>query len=128
MASCFVKPRPPDFEEGWSKGRWGPVAWRYIHVLAIRYPARPTRQDRCSALGALIECVQRLPCFECRAHADAYLRAAPPGLESSAQFQAWAWRFHNSVNARLGKPHFSAAEYVARYADEIERAKNLRCL
>lgn len=126
--TCFNLPQPPQFGDGWSKDRWGPVAWRYIHELAIRYPAQPSARHQHQALGALLALVRRLPCYECRAHAGDYVRDNPPQLESGARFQTWAWRFHNFVNARLGKPHFTSEQYLARYREEILHARQLRCL
>jgi hypothetical protein len=63
-----------------------------------------------------------LPCPECREHSLAYARTRPPDFSGSHAFQIWSWEFHNSVNARLGKPLMSAEEYNQHYAEELQKA------
>lgn len=106
---------------GSSPGVWGPRGWRWLHLAAIAYPDSPTPADRLAAHGALWAFLQTIPCPECRVHAHAYARADPPDLSGAAGYQAWAWRFHNAVRRRLGKPPLDWAGYVAVYAEDYRK-------
>jgi FAD-linked sulfhydryl oxidase len=107
---------------GESKREWGRRGWRWLAVEAIWYPARPTLDEARTMFRRLWRFVSGLPCAECRGHATAYLAEHPPSLGSSEALQSWVWTFHNAVNRRLGKPHFSFARYRALYEDELRAA------
>jgi hypothetical protein len=109
---------------GWApapKAEWGPRAWHWLHLEAINYPAAPEKGVRLAAFARFWAFVQGLPCAECRAHATRYARAYPPDFSGSAGYQTWAWRFHNAVNRRLGKPLMAAEEYRRAYQVELAR-------
>ncbi len=105
------------------KSVWGPEGWDWVHSQAICFPAEPALAERLLMQRRFWAFILLLPCPECRAHATEYARAHPPDLRGSAAFQTWAWRFHNAVNYRLGKPLMSAAEYVAKYGDLLALAR-----
>lgn len=90
--------------QGMPKSVWGPIGWRWVHHEARSYPRQPTRADAVRAFTRYWNFISRLPCSECRAHAIAYFTRNPPALSSGPALEIWAWRFHNAVNARLGKP------------------------
>jgi hypothetical protein len=100
-----------------NKSVWGPAGWRWLHLRAIRYPRRaPTRDDAARAFVEIWAFLSQLPCRRCREHAKAYFARNPPDLRDGPALEVWAWRFHNAVNARLGKPLVSYAEYERLYA------------
>lgn len=104
------------------KSVWGPRGWYWLHVQAINYPASPKPADRTAAFARFWSFVQTLPCPECQQHALAYARQYPPDFSGSSGFQTWAWRFHNAVNYRLGKPLMSAEEYQLMYKTEMDQS------
>ncbi len=105
-----------------TKDKWGPPGWNWLHELAIEYPAEPTPEDAQTAYRRIWNFAIHLPCGECQMHATTYIKTNPPNLTSTEALQAWVWRFHNSVNRRLGKREVAYEEYQAIYADEICRA------
>jgi len=109
-----------------SKNKWGPKGWRWLHLVAIRYPLAPTRADAMVAFIRLWNFLTNLPCSECREHAIVYFSRHPPDLSNGEAFQTWAWRFHNSVNSRLRKPLVSHEAYVESFARDIRMASSER--
>lgn len=103
------------------KSEWGSRGWAWLHTQAINHPAYPSELDRIAMFARFWSFIQTLPCSECRIHATEYAREYPPDFSGSAGFQTWAWRFHNAVNLRLGKPLMSAEEYRRTYAEEISK-------
>jgi hypothetical protein len=108
-----AKPKPVP------KSEWGPRGWAWLHTQAINYSAHPSKADQMAMFARFWSFIQTLPCQECRIHATNYAREYPPDFSGSAGFQTWAWRFHNAVNYRLGKPLMTAEEYRQTYAEEI---------
>lgn len=78
---------------------WGPGRWQSIHVTAADVDTSEKFKFFCSWVRNQIE---HLPCQECVDHAKEYLKSNPP--EKAEDAFIWAWRFHNAVNRRLGKP------------------------
>lgn len=99
----------------WSKSEWGPYGWNWLHTLAATYPDSPDVEQASTVYRRLWGFASRLPCGECRTHAIAYIKANPPFLKTAAGFQHWAWRFHSSVNERLGHRDITFDAYIARY-------------
>ena len=105
-----------------SKKQWGPKKWDRLHKIAIGYPRRPSPADARVAYRSIWALVVNLPCAECREHAARYVTRNPPDLANTETLQIWAWRFHNAVNARLGKRLVSYWEYLRLYANELWEA------
>ena len=105
-----------------SKSEWGPRGWAWLHALSISYPAAPTKHERFAAFARVHAFIRSLPCDECTQHATAYVRRFPPDFSGSCGLQTWAWRFHNAVNLRLGKPIVDAEAYRRLYAEELSAA------
>ena len=120
-----VQSAQPRAQEHWAWGagqtkkQWGPRAWKWLHLMTISYPQEPTEKDAQIAEARIQNFVANLPCPECRQHASEYLKENPPDFSSSSALQAWAWRFHNAVNARLGHQTFSFAAYSRLYLSEM---------
>lgn len=106
---------------------WGPRRWYVLHCAAIAYPLYPTMNDIAKYRTWLEAFIAELPCPDCKMHARAYVWRFPPDLRSSEALQSWTWRFHNSVNRRLGKREIGYDEYLAEYGDEIQEIRWLAC-
>ncbi|HVE12209.1 MAG TPA: Erv1/Alr family FAD-linked sulfhydryl oxidase [Elusimicrobiota bacterium] len=101
---------------------WGPRHWNRIHVATIRFPATPSLADEVKVRSRIVQFVTELPCPECRKDAVGYITQNPPATRNTHALQIWGWRFHNAVNARLGKPAFPFDRYCQVYADERAQA------
>jgi FAD-linked sulfhydryl oxidase len=102
------------------KNIWGPVTWKHLHMIAIRYPNNPTVTDRHQAFTNIMATIDALPCAVCQLHAMDYLLkkgTGPNALDmcNSFAFQKWVFTFHNVVNERLGKRVISWEEYRRMY-------------
>jgi hypothetical protein len=105
-----------------TKSEWGPRHWNQIHTETIRYPVSPSRAEEVKMRARLVQLVTELPCPECRKEAIRHLMQNPPATRSTYALRTWGWRFHNAVNARLGKPQFPYESFCRSYADELARA------
>jgi len=116
--------RPTAAEIRLGTAGWGPSGWKWLHGMAISYPASPTMDDAVAAVHALYNFRMRVPCVECVAHFSEYLTASAtmPELASGEAFQLWMWRFHNVVNVRLHKRYMPFTEYLQTWREEIEAA------
>ena len=88
-------PKTPKITGVSSMETLGPALWREIH----------TANDPTPEFVANIQ--QRLPCGPCKSSMTEYLRDNPPDYQN---WFDWAWKFHNFVNAKLGKPEVPLAE------------------
>lgn len=59
--------------------------------------------------------IDTLPCGACIPHGQAYYRMNSPERENCS---LWMWKFHNSVNRRLGKPELDWESYDQMYLKE----------
>lgn len=82
---------------------WGPRLWKSLHTIAFAYPEQPTADQQQAARNFLQSLAYLLPCEKCRQHYSEYLQANPPAVENRTTFAMYLNKFHNSVNARLGK-------------------------
>ena len=101
-----------------SKSVWGPSVWFMFHTLA--YKAVP---DKFAEIKIeLIQYIQRicanLPCPECTQHATQYMNQNVrkiSAIQTKEQLQYFLIDFHNTVNARKGKPVFTYEQAEEKY-------------
>jgi hypothetical protein len=117
---------------------WGPLLWTAFHALAERSGAAviPLYADdeRRGWAHIFKLTAEIIPCQACREHYKEYLLEHPvitvatmPYAGLREWLRTWFWEFHESVNARLGKPSFSKADLTATYSAVVPRT-NLRAL
>ena len=95
---AFTHPSPECF---------GPAMWATIHNIARTYSP-----DKPLALRAFMTSLADLfPCAKCAPHFQAAVKSMP--VDSTAAVLKWSIDFHNSVNARIGKPVRSYPETLA---------------
>lgn len=86
---------------------WGKEAWHFIHLVALTYPVKPTKEDIeeyskfFQSLGSV------LPCEICAYHYSQKIKENPPKLESQMELFQWTVDIHNSVNKENGKKIFT---------------------
>ncbi len=89
---------------------WGPGTWNTIHLTA----AWATSIERAEFYYQWLKLIiSNLPCGECRNHAAEYMVHNP--TEEAEDLFLHAWRFHNAVNKRLGKPEMDYNTAAERY-------------
>lgn len=77
----------------WDPEKWGPVAWRVLHSLAL--VTTPLSMQR--VLDTLVTAV---PCPTCSQHMSVYLSTH----RMTRDVPRYLFDFHNTVNARNSKP------------------------
>lgn len=87
---------------------WGPSLWLSLHTGAITYPIAASPITAHRMRGFILGLPFILPCETCSAHAIEYVEKSKPILDHVCSGRQPLFKFfvdfHNSVNARLGKP------------------------
>ena len=96
---------------------WGPTGWNFMHAITFSYPTEPTDDDKKEAINFFRSIERLLPCMRCREHYKHGLEKHPVEkyVHSRDALSRWLVNFHNSVNARLGKPISSYEEVYKKY-------------
>ncbi|KAF9228471.1 hypothetical protein BS17DRAFT_340535 [Gyrodon lividus] len=98
-----------------AKAELGRATWKLLHTMTLRYPEKPTQDER-EALEAYMYLTSRLyPCGECAAEFQELLKKFPPQTSSRLAASLWLCSVHNEVNDRLGKPMFDCSELDETY-------------
>lgn len=97
---------------------WGPPLWKEMHAKTFEYNPSKNREE---IVDYFIEVIERIPCPECREHYKDHLPSIQFHLGSRDELVYWLIDFHNSVNARLGKPilHRDTAYNMHRPANKF---------
>ena len=98
--------------------RWGPAAWKWLHVVAWTYPELASDEDRRRMFSFLESFALAIPCASCRAHFVTILERDLRERNHSAQLATRealsraTVEWHNEVNRRLGRQEmcFTAAD------------------
>lgn len=97
---------------------WGPKLWEVMHTFSFAYPTEPSIEQRNSAIKFFSSIGHLIPCTHCSQHCLEYTQKNPPNVDSKQSLIDWVYNFHNEVNKRLGKPHYSKQELKNKY-DEV---------
>ena len=103
-----------------SIGKWGPVAWDFLHTIAFAYPTEPTLADKCAMHDFIVAFAAVIPCIDCRHHFQEMVTRDVHGPSSSAfdtreSISRLTVAWHNRVNMRLGKRLEAYETVYARY-------------
>jgi hypothetical protein len=79
---------------------WGPVLWKFLHIMAHNYPENPNPQTKASSRQFFFSLRHLLPCETCRVHYSELLSKRQPETDSSDSLQEWLLWLHNEVSAR----------------------------
>lgn len=107
--------QPTDYKDHTDPKYIGPGKWHDIHQLAWRAQDK-VGKDMFKTF--MTNTCENFPCSTCKTHCIEYMQNHPMknyedvlvevGTEHlSLGLFVWAWKFHNSVNAKLGKPQMS---------------------
>ena len=122
---CACKQPQPDYPV---TDNWGPVLWAILHALAERSGNISTPAFRDDERRQWVNIIQGLPkiipCSTCREHAEVWILLHPttaiktmPDSDLHTWLVDWAYTFHESVNARVGKPSFDKALLSQTYGN-----------
>jgi len=132
---CACKQPQPDYPES---DHWGPVLWTILHALAQKagkalFPSMYDDERR-QWINILTTLPKMIPCSMCRAHAEEWIAAHPfvtiktmPYGDLNEWIIDWVYTFHESVNARNGKPSFDKPLLAQTY-NSVSIAGALRTL
>lgn len=97
------------------KQELGRGTWTFLHNVAAKYSAYPTREEQSNALK-LVDLITKLfPCPSCREHFAKLVEGFPPKVGSHEEFATWMCEAHNMVNERLGKQAFDCKRLDERW-------------
>ena len=110
----------------------GPGVWNTIHRQS--YLAQtPIKQQQ--FIIFMKDTCYGFPCKVCRGHCTEYIKNNPLEnyLNSTVDDKplglfVWAWKFHNTVNARLNKPIMSWDTVITLYSESNDKVCSLSCL
>ncbi|CAA7260407.1 unnamed protein product [Cyclocybe aegerita] len=98
-----------------AKATLGRATWKLLHTMTLRYPEKPTEDER-EALSSYFHLSSRLyPCGECAAEFQLLLKKYPPQTSSRRAASLWLCAVHNEVNKRLKKSEFDCAHLSDEY-------------
>ena len=94
---------------------WGPHGWKFMHYVALAYPAKPTSEQK-NEYKIFFESIQNiLPCGMCSYNYKKHLKELPMDdkvLESNITLLKWTIDMHNKVNVQNGKREYTSDEVV----------------
>lgn len=97
------------------KREWGPSLWRLLHYCLAHVKVNPPPAALRSVLASLPLVV---PCKECSSHLRKVYETDPvPNRFGRDRITKWWFTVHNRVNAQLGKPQFTLAQFRILYGD-----------
>jgi len=109
---------------------WGPLGWATIHSIAAMYPVSPTDLEKALITRWFDTFHHTIVCELCRNHFGVLLKeyksAYPNWNASRSDMIHFVLRAHNSVNASINKPIYSAEECLRLLRTNIPEDKAAR--
>lgn len=99
---------------------WGPHAWKFIHIVALAYPVKPTLEDKQNYKRFYTTIGDIIPCAHCREHYKENLvknSITDDILMNRKKLLNWTIDIHNEVNKLSGKNTYdydTAVELITR--------------
>ncbi|KAJ3212999.1 hypothetical protein HDU83_008389 [Entophlyctis luteolus] len=97
------------------KAELGRSAWRLLHTMAGKFPAKPTKTQMAAMNDFIYLFGQLYPCGDCAKHFKVILEQHPPDVSSKQAIANWACMVHNIVNKRKGKELFDCSKILEFY-------------
>lgn len=101
---------------------WGPYLWETIHFVAYGYPKEPNETDKLVYLSFYENMMQVLPCDKCANSAQELFKSSDikNHLDSREDLIEWTYKFHRSVNRKLGKKSPTFEEFMYNFTNRPE--------
>lgn len=100
-----------------SKKEWGNACWYLFHTLAFKLKEKEEKKYVPILLKQILGICANLPCPECSNHAVNTLKKLNVKSITTREKMIEALLiFHNIVNGRLGKKHFTRKEHDELYS------------
>ena len=95
-------------------GLWGFMAWDAFHWMSEMMVVYPSLLPKWRLFVSSL--IATLPCIACKYHAVIHITThSLSDVKSGQQAVNYAFQFHNSVNAKLGKPQWKSGTYKQKY-------------
>jgi len=92
---------------GFDPNQWGSGTWFLLHLSALRYPMKPTANDKAHMSAFITNLQYVLPCDGCCKGMQKILEMTqfgPKDLANTDALFAWTVTAHSLVNEKTGKP------------------------
>ena len=82
---------------------WGSHAWKFLHCIALSYPAKPTQQDKTDYKNFFLSLDKILPCETCAANFQDHIKVhnIDEYLIGPHQLFSWTVKIRNEVQKLL---------------------------
>ena len=125
-----------DYKDSTDPKYIGPGTWNVIHREA--YKAR-TSPQQLKFIELMKNICYGFPCFTCKGHCTEHIKNHPleeylgvlvdiNGQRLPIGLFVWTWKFHNAVNARIGKPIMSWDTAYNLYSENEALVCSKNCL
>jgi len=98
-----------------AKAELGRAAWKLMHTTTLRFPDKPTQDERAALKSYFLLQARLYPCGECAEEFMQLLKKHPPQTSSRKIASFWLCDIHNMVNKRLGKSKFDCTKLDETY-------------
>ena len=102
-----------------TKVYYGPGYWAAMQSDSFN---AKTHEKKITAVNTIARLMTTFPCTKCRKHgteyASSHLLIHPINDADELSLFKWVWKFHNTVNERIGKQTVSFEEAVKKWGDE----------
>ena len=112
------------------KSIWGPICWKFIHLIALSYPLNPTDNDKTNYRLFYESLAHILPCQQCNEHYKQHIYNNPltnDVLLNNETLLKWTIDIHNIVNKDNNKPIYNYYKANQLIMDSIINENKLNC-
>ena len=109
---------------------WGPPLWKFLHLVSIHYPIKPSKKDKEEHKKFLHSLKHILPCPICANHYSEYMSDSKieNALQNKENYIKLIWSLHNDVNKRTQSKMYTFEEFIKLYTNlnnESEEATDI---
>jgi len=105
---------------------WGGAAWKFLHTVALAYPANPTAAHKSDYRNFFLSIGNVLPCETCSGNFQEHIKKhnIDNYLGHPHDLFEWTVLIRNEVQIKLGKPLLNAETIRESFYNENEKANN----
>ena len=91
-----------------SINKWGPIYWRFLHLLATVLPEETYVSNKEQIIDIIKQVCNNIPCPTCQEHASHFMKKVRwNNVKTQRDFYLLIHGFHNTVNKQLKKPEMN---------------------